>query len=87
MEWKSIETAPRDGTPILVKGITENHVHVCWWKTKRFRDEFGDHDEVYPWAFVESDGFVNGAQDGPYGPTHWMPLPFPPTDTQQGEGE
>jgi hypothetical protein len=69
-EWQLIETAPRDGSCILV---------LC-----RIRETFDpchDFDIVY---FDNERNFgipigwscVSGGQ--PLDPTHWMPLPNPP---------
>lgn len=65
-EWQPIETAPKDGTNILVftpKGKARAGVvcgiHCGWWTT--LFDEW-----------TTSDG------DCEMDPTHWMPLPEPP---------
>lgn len=64
-EWQPIETAPRDGTCIIVyrpkhDGDYIPKVGVDWWMTK---------DLLVPtWA--------ESRKDCP--PTHWQPLPHPP---------
>lgn len=63
--WQPIETAPRDGT--LIIGWEPGDVpRVCWpyWRT----------DQEGLWRY--SDAF-----HGSYAitPTHWMPLPDPPS--------
>lgn len=81
-EWKPIETAPRDGTTILLCDFLEEDIELRgpffgWW--------VGDDDA--PWNFVWV-GDHNGraclqaigyflAEDPP---THWMPLPEPPKE-------
>lgn len=76
MRWRSIKTAPRDGTGIL---LTDGHfVHYGWWHGN------GKH----PWAMVDShDMQPNGCCDmekpdtiSPNGwlegaPKYWMPMP------------
>lgn len=69
MEWQSIETAPRDGTAILVTGgiwvgdvngdadYEIAHVHWCEGNWEVLNTE-------YYMVVIES-------------PTHWMPLPQP----------
>lgn len=73
MEWQPIETAPKDGTPILVfspyADISEptniivakygKHADETWWEPceNLIRDAIGCVDPA---------------------PTHWMPLPKPP---------
>jgi hypothetical protein len=70
MEWLPIESAPRDGTPILLwlpdvdRGLPGVECAQwwadCWW----------------------TNGGPNAGQDmGEWSSaTHWMPLPTPPTD-------
>jgi len=76
-QWKPIETAPKDH-PILLYGGQPDHHHddnhdhvnsqpkhvVGWW----------GHDT---WRYTSYDsGFYGDWID----PTHWMPLPAPPTE-------
>lgn len=68
--WQPIETAPRDGTEVLLFANKEHtdggHIGIYTWI-----EELGqwlDHAVEYP---IDSYGE----------PTHWMPLPLPP-----GEG-
>ena len=79
--WHLIETAPKDGTPVLIAGGTfevSNSMHgeitsvgvtiatfEKWEKLWR-GDNAGGHDEYY-W----------------HKPTHWMPLPAPPFSRHQ----
>lgn len=68
MEWQPIETAPKDGTPILVcrVGYQAQQVAAVYWDWTFSRR--------YPWQFLTiADGHAKGW------PTHWMPLPPPPT--------
>jgi len=72
-EWPPIETAPEDGTPVLVG----NARHV--WISSRCTGEFagpsigGAPTSGHDWFGCEDRGR----------PTHWMPLPPPP----HGDGE
>jgi hypothetical protein len=82
MEWQPIETAPKDGTEVLLfypryrQGIFIGHfdvsVHMSHGK------------ETY-----RSEKWWNGGYGGMFGkepePTHWMPLPSPPRDTRSDE--
>jgi hypothetical protein len=82
MDWRPIETAPRDGTEIIlaISGWPPDRKWVCvgWW-------EQGDS---FPWRFIDTfsleptgccedeDGDrcpVNGAKAESV--THWQPLP------------
>jgi hypothetical protein len=64
MTWQSIETAPQDGTAILV--YTEWGMAVVIW--------IGDDDG---WWYVNDNKHGPFALRGP-SPTHWMPLPAKP---------
>lgn len=64
VEWQPIETAPRDGTAILA---------------------YGEHLPTYFYAIIFERGEWKYCSQGkgwaapPGMPTHWMPLPAPPT--------
>ncbi|WDI91963.1 DUF551 domain-containing protein [Xanthomonas campestris] len=71
-EWREIESAPKDGTKVLLGGGTysygmyvgENYsdVTIAYWYVDHWRGEDRPmHDE---W--------------NTHNPTHWMPLPEPP---------
>lgn len=74
-EWQPIETAPKDGTVVL----------VC----NRYGTWVAKHQEVYqsgyrpenPW-FVMMLNMKHMSNPPNYRPTHWMPLPEPPTPHQ-----
>lgn len=71
--WRPIETAPKDGTEIiLTNGLW---VAVGWYSHSPFlwRD-------AQAGAWVDSDPRDGGgALSGVNAPTHWMPLPQPPS--------
>lgn len=67
MNWQPIETAPKDGTRILVTrfpATSKPPINIAWWSEKRLRRG------CYPWRIT--------CKSLPYDPTHWMPLPQPP---------
>jgi len=76
--WKSIETAPKDGTVILVSAPTEVYGYVIG--TSYFVPDFEGN-----WisAAISGGVYLNLAN-----PTHWMPLPNPPQSeiTRGGKG-
>lgn len=62
-EWQPIETAPKDGTHVIVaKG---KRVFVAWF------DDLEDQ-------WLDSINH-NGYEDSPVEPTLWTPWPAPPT--------
>jgi len=76
LQWQPIETAPKDGTTILVWFRQHGAMTVCW----------GDRD--YNHTSEYAIWLVDDHKHGPYpvrgysrgDDTHWMPLPPPPTE-------
>ncbi len=68
MKWQPIETAPKDGTVVILADDSSVYPQG-WWRMRK------------GWVFldtnVEGPDYTNGWVKG-YGPTHWMPLPDPP---------
>lgn len=67
-EWQLIDTAPKDGTHILLVDaddtpLADREVCMGWWAFNEWRD-YGNIG-------------CNGQYE--YAPTHWMPAPQPPT--------
>lgn len=70
-QWQPIETAPKDGTRILI------YQPDGQWKSRR--DRRLEYIDVAYWhtpGNPEHPGFWTGGLT--YRPTHWMPLPEPP---------
>jgi hypothetical protein len=66
--WQPIETAPKDGTRIIV---AKQSGYVMAWASSAywFERQYKDREKYSGWT----DGFDTLAT-----PTHWMPLPAPP---------
>lgn len=62
-EWQPIETAPKDGTHVLM--YRRQDISEAWWQKKFI-------GEGYEW------GGTGWAYPDFAPPTHWMPLPEPP---------
>ena len=60
--WQPIETAPKDGTNVLI------------WPMHGYRVGLAFFDTARGGVWSEWPGRVGG-----FVPTHWMPLPEPPT--------
>ena len=63
MEWKPIETAPKDGTPILGYSDVHYEMAVVHWR----RDA---------WLLIVTGGF---AEDDEWSPDQWAPISPPET--------
>ena len=77
MQWQPIETAPRDGTRVL---LVTKYKLVCeaFYSTPEKHIKGGSPPQ-YGWctSYNEDDPFYNSYEENP---THWMPLPTPPQD-------
>lgn len=74
-EWQPIETAPKDGTQILLAEIGHG-AFLGWW---------GAHDQGPDnWWFLDPalPGDCRNSWIENYGPTHWRPRPPPPRQDQ-----
>lgn len=82
--WQPIETAPKDGTEIILaiaNSVGSHWVHIGWW----------NEGDSFPWRFIDTFTLephgccddedadrtpVNGSKAEQV--THWMPLPAAP---------
>lgn len=68
MAWQPIETAPKDGTLIL-----------CWQERRPNGVRAKPHHRAYVARHVAQWGWLCSPSDLEKQPTHWMPLPSPPS--------
>ena len=75
MEWLPIETAPKDGTSILVwpPTWTGKAASIAKWD----EDRYSKNPRPY-WLRDDAFNRVTISREKP--PTHWMPLPPPPKE-------
>ena len=74
MKWQPIETAPKDGTPILGARVCEymdGSTYMDGAIVMYERDGIGHTG----WAYM---GFLVSMVGSDVAPTHWLPLPAPP---------
>ncbi len=79
MSWQSIETAPRDGTDIIV-GFDFASVwiiHVAWYRDGTPESGAEKPSDVGWWSYVRHS-VTQELLNGFYTPTHWIPLPEVP---------
>lgn len=82
MEWRPIETAPKDGTHFLAYGpgigAAERGYSIAAWGGEKSIPLFGFPGFV---AFVAGWQVYGDCQFETEGqPTHWQPLPSPPVE-------
>ena len=82
-EWRTIETAPRDGTWFLASSINHGSMEVVCWQDGAPSGSTFDGTTEEGWV---SDGGLDRFYANPRWFTHWMPLPEPPTPSQADEG-
>lgn len=78
MELKPIETAPKDGTDILVFGCVATVwiAHIAWWRSKndiRMNPDFTEEDVGW-WSYTQgsvSQELLDGFKE----PALWCELP------------
>ena len=73
-DWRPIETAPKDGKVIVCthpSKTIEYRPRAAFWYVARGTGAEG-------WKSVSNHAWLN--------PTHWMPLPAPPTDSARLSG-
>ena len=78
MDWEPIETAPKDGTRVLIVD-GDGNIDLCGYQESFYtRQEFvrkAKDGDVYK-TITEEDGYWES--EITFSPTHWMPLPNPP---------
>lgn len=67
--WRDMESAPKDGTPILSWDEDDKQCAVVAWDTRE-RD----------WVLLEGDNLPYPNAETVWACTHWQPLPSPPSD-------
>ncbi len=75
-KWQPIESAPKDGTWVLVSGGVANHEGdnpPC--VVAQYTNYLNGGTTDWHWQFAWYDGGYYGEYDDP---THWQPLPEPP---------
>jgi hypothetical protein len=84
MSWQPIDTAPKDGTAVLLCRAIDADGNPIDWR----ENSLGVFVQVAAWWEGDDDWIVYCSQAREpalhFEPTHWMPLPSPP-DTQPKE--
>lgn len=82
-QWQPIETAPKDGTPVLlaVRNGDRRLVGEAWFNP--FTETSDGPDGAWWWANESSGEYHADAIYMRWTITHWMPLPAPPAEPQK----
>lgn len=77
-QWQSIESAPRDGTLVLLQTPYRKVADIG-----SFRTDYNHPDEEPQWFLDDGDDYSTGYYSTgyystPVTPTHWLPLPAAP---------
>lgn len=84
--WQPIETAPKDGTEILLllDCATVPVVHIGWWNSREEWERVGQIcggcdslEEWEGWWAYTRNSVTQEKLDGFRSPTHWMPFEPP----------
>jgi hypothetical protein len=71
-DWQPIETAPKDGSGVLL-----------WWP-QWWHDAHSGYFKDNQWHSERAIiSWYEGNDNGDPGPSHWMPLPTPPQEPHQ----
>ena len=82
-EWQPIETAPKDGTPVIIWQADGHHFeHRKSWRTTPSAPIKYFDDQRYAIGYWRPWGGWGNRNAADVRPTHWRPLPNPP----QGDG-
>lgn len=80
-EWKPIETAPKDGTQILIAragdDVGVNEIEITEWFSIEQNHYERIKDDIYRKV---TDKPIEGWNGNGHRATHWMPLPSPPKE-------
>ena len=86
-QWRTIDSAPRDGQVIDVWRDTGGRATVYWGMPLHTCGEMGQNCDS-DWHRIKTPGWVCstfgeflGGRHNPF--THWMPLPTPPAGAEQ----
>jgi hypothetical protein len=81
-EWQPISTAPRDGTHVLIANDTPGSVHPREGYYVPVEQRYDNEPKHEGWWRL-----AGSCEERVHGrtPSHWMPLPPPPTPPQGDE--
>ena len=76
--WKPIETAPRDGTPVILTGPYKSKPSTATMTNKPPIVDTGYYKHGIWTGYYKHGIWQSGSLRMAGNPTHWMPMPEPP---------
>lgn len=76
--WRDIESAPKDGTPILAFAPMATEPAIARWFKWDAADQGWITELIDGGPWKDDHHFAEYWAETSYEPTHWMPLPAPP---------
>jgi hypothetical protein len=71
--WRSIDSAPKDGTSVLLAcnydRLGKQRITLAWYERGMWAEGMYWDDDADDWSVAQCE----------FRPTHWMPLPEPPS--------
>lgn len=77
MKWQPIETAPKDGMRVLLYDPKCDVAISGLWHDDPGKNTPDGYEPAWSWWVADDDLLL---WDDGTAPTHWMPLPPPPTE-------
>ena len=85
MEWQPIETAPMDGTIIML--VVRDTTYAAYYGMHPHTSPAGVADKNYPWVILDETNGVNAVRIESNVPAYWMPLPGVHSIAREALGE
>jgi len=79
MDWQPIETAPKDGSVLFGYGTRHSASDIAEDEKAVTKIRYGQYGRNWHW--YEAAATPRGATG--FTPTHWLPIPPPPSDASR----
>lgn len=76
-KWQAIDTAPKDGSTVLISDAT--HVNEAHYESDVGERLVSEYPTPYWEPYDHSYWDIHAHNYDWFDPTHWMPLPAPPS--------
>ena len=84
--WKTIESAPKDGSSVFVHSVKWVEPTMMYYLSKEYLEkEYGDPVYMEEGWYISHGMDFDQPDEYTREPTHWMPLPPNPTQEEQND--